>query len=233
MRHPKGILAFGLLCATAVSATPQGLPTATDGRPIARIKESIICCPREDVNLDGWASIDVGGEVVEWLWDFTEDGTPDTVSTTGEMIVPAPATSSSYSVILTVRDNDGNLSRPDTATVHVMSTAPRVSMRADTTVKVGVRVRFHPQVTWVCGEPSQYEWDFDNDGTAEYRSPTNGNTSKVYYTPGRYLAKLRVIDSYGNESGALTTIRVVETHAQAREAARESSADPDQPAGRM
>jgi hypothetical protein len=231
--HTSQLLGRALVFALISTATATAAPKPTGGRPIARIKESVICCPREDVYLDGWASIDVRGEVVEWLWDFTEDGVADTMSTTGEMIVPAPVKSSSYSVILTVRDNEGNLSAPDTATVHVMNTAPRVSMRSDTTVKVRIRVRFHPEVSWVCSEPSRYEWDFGNDGTAEYHSPSNGNTSKVYYTPGRYLARFRVVDGLGNEGGALTTIRVVDTHAQVREAARESAADSDQSADRM
>ena len=203
-----------LLSAAAVAATraadKQLLPT--DGRPIARIKESIICCPREEVHLDGWASIDVGGEVVEWLWDLNYDGRPDTTSTTGEMAIAAPSKSSSYSVVLRVRDNDGNISEADTATVHVMDVPPSVNMRADTTVKVGVRVAFRPEIRYVCAEPAHYEWDFDNDGTAEYRSRSNGNTSKVYYTPGRYQAKFRVIDTYGREGGVLTTVNVVGTH---------------------
>jgi PKD repeat protein len=209
---------FGIALSVANAQTVDdttALPT--DGRPIARIKTSIICCPREQVVLDGWASIDVGGEVVEWLWDYTEDGRPDTSANTGEMILTAPRTARTYFVALTVRDNEGNLSEPDTVTVHIMDPPPSVGIRADTTVKVGTRVKFSPTVQWVCAEPVRYEWDFDNDGKPEYHSSRNGNTSRVYDTPGIYRARFRVVDKFGKEAGALTEVTVVARHAQAHD----------------
>lgn len=223
--HSLRRLAFcGGVLATAVAsfAADDTEVSQTNGQPIARIKESIICCPKEEVYLDGWASIDVGGDVSKWRWDLNADGTPDTTVETGELIIAAPRKSSSYAVILTVVDNEGNISAPDTAMVHVMDIAPTVTMRSDTTVKVGVRVNFQPVVRWVCSEPTHFEWDFDNDGTTEYRSRSNGNTSKVYYTPGRYRARFSVVDAYGREGGILTTVHVVGTHLDADETASAS-----------
>jgi hypothetical protein len=182
----------------------------SDGRPIARIKKSIICCPREKIELDGWASIDVGGEVTSWLWDLNEDGKWDTVCSSGELIIAAPTKSRSYSVILCVQDNQGNLSDPDTAMVHVQDTPPSVSIRADTVVKVGVRVRFEPQVMAVCSPVVRYEWDLDDDGVYEYHSASDGKTSKVYYAPGKYPARFRVVDAAGHEAGAYTVVGVVD-----------------------
>ncbi|MBI4717901.1 MAG: hypothetical protein HY763_08875 [Planctomycetes bacterium] len=45
-----------------------------------------------------------------------------------------------------------------------------------------------------------YEWDFDNDGTFDYTSPTNGDTSHTYATAGVKIAALRVRDNDGNTS---------------------------------
>lgn len=214
--HPRPRLArtaqllalLTLTCLVNGSAQPPQAPS--DGRPIARIKGNVICCPREPVQLDGWASIDVGGEIVEWQWDVTEDGITDTSAATGEMVLPAPRKSSIYSVILRVKDNQGNISDPDTVLVHVMEVAPKTYMRSDTTVKVGTRVTFKPTIHWVCAEPAKFEWDFDDDGTPEHRSTTDGATTKVYYTPGKYYANFRVIDKYGREAGLRTCVTVVE-----------------------
>jgi hypothetical protein len=219
------VLAVIGMFAASVRAEQTDDTQPTDGRPIARIKGSIICCPREEVVLDGWASIDVGGEVVEWQWDYTEDGRIDTTSNTGEMVLTAPHTARTYLVTLTVKDNEGNLSEPDTVTVHVMDAPPSVSIRADTTVKVGTRVRFTPVVQWVCSEPKSYEWDFDNDGSAEYRSRNNGNTSRVYYTPGVYRARFSVVDGRGKEAGALIKVRVVDKHARSGKSGADDTRD--------
>jgi hypothetical protein len=216
------LLAVCVLPCLTAAAAPTDSVRAGSGRPIARIKDNVICCPREDVHLDGWASIDVGGEVVEWQWDFNEDGRTDTVSTTGEMVIRAPRRSQTYSVILHVKDNEGNLSEPDTVTVYVMDIGPTVSMRSDTTIKVGVRVAFRPVVHWVCGQPVRYEWDFNDDGKPEYHSGTDGNTTREYYTPGRYVARFRVVDTYNREAGATTVVTVLGRHGERVEEAADS-----------
>ena len=77
-----------------------------------------------------------------------------------------------------------------------------------------MRLSFNPKVESFCGEPVLFEWDLDDDGKWEYRSPGNASTSKVYYKPGKYYARFRVTDSAGRESGALLTVRV--THDRPR-----------------
>lgn len=180
-----------------------------DGRPIARIKESIICCPAETIVLDGWASIDLDGEVRTWHWDLNGNGTTDTVTTRGEVRFAAPQRPQLFSVFLTVKDNEGNVSLPHSVSVHVMNTAPKVRLLPDTTVKVGVRVAFAPTVTVSCGTIDLYEWDFDDDGVFEYRSRENGATSRVYHKAGTYRARFRVTDSMGIPAGGIRTITVL------------------------
>jgi len=47
------------------------------------------------------------------------------------------------------------------------------------------------------GTIALYEWDFDGDGTYDWSSPSTGNTSHVYDTPGSYVPVLRVTDDEG------------------------------------
>ncbi len=43
----------------------------------------------------------------------------------------------------------------------------------------------------------RYEWDFENDGTFDYSSPSSAATTHAYSTSGTYTAKLRVTDNQG------------------------------------
>jgi PKD repeat protein/glucose/arabinose dehydrogenase len=53
------------------------------------------------------------------------------------------------------------------------------------------------------GDSIRFEWDFDGNGTVDSVEP---NPSFTYTTPGRYTAKLTVIDSSGKTGGANTII---------------------------
>lgn len=212
---------LGVIGVSTVVAVVLGCPAANrgdtaaagDGMPLARVSESVICCPKDPVSLDGWASIDVGGEVDTWLWDLNGDGEVDTTSQAGELRIFAPRKPGSYSVVLRVRDNEGNVSSPDTAALHVMDSPPAVALGPDTTVKVGVRVPFVPRITCHCGKPVNYEWDLDDDGVYEYRSRRHGRTSRVYYRPGRFRVRFRVTDELGRQAGAIRRITVGGSHA--------------------
>ena len=222
-----GVLWLALLAALAAPA-PQ--PAPDGGIPKARLGESTICCPRDSVTLDGWASIDPGGEIVEWQWDLNGDGRPERVTEVGEITLTAPAESKTYTVYLRVKDNDQNISAPESTVVHVMASKPRVSMRADTTIRVGVRLGLRPRATSMCGTIQRYEWDFDDDGTYEFRSSDDANTSKQYFRAGKYHARLRVVDSFGHEAGGMMTITVLPMMTAAKEpssAGKSKSANPE------
>ena len=81
-------------------------------------------------------------------------------------------------------------------------------MPRDSTVRLGTRIAFSPVVKHTCGSIARYEWDFDNDGVYEYSSRVNGNTSRAFYRPGRYLAKFRVVDSFGKQGGGVVIVTV-------------------------
>jgi len=179
-----------------------------EDRPVARIKESVVCCPSDTIVLDGWASIDLGGEVVQWQWDIDGDGRIDRTSDIGEVRFAASSQPRTFGVTLCVKDNQGNLSLPDSATVCIMNSQPQVSIRPDTMLKVGTRLFLDPKVTLPCGDIVKYEWDLDDDGTWEYMSKTDGKTSKVFYKPGRYRLRFRVTDSQDRQGGAVGYVTV-------------------------
>ena len=150
-------------------AKAPGSKPASSNLPIAKIGESLVCCPNDSIMLDGWASIDIGGEVVEWLWDLNGDNKVDTITKTGELVVASPRTPSSYIIHLKVKDNQGNISSADSAIVHVMNSTPLISIGHDTTVKAGIRMHFEPAITVSCGKIIRYEWDFNEDGFSPAR----------------------------------------------------------------
>ncbi|MBD3345650.1 MAG: hypothetical protein GF401_11370 [Chitinivibrionales bacterium] len=191
-----------------VRAAPPSQGTMQNGIPIAKIGGSKICCPSDTVTLDGWASIDVGGEVVEWYWDLDGNGSVDTVADRGELTFRAPEKPQSYLVLLRVKDNGNTMSLPDSAVLHVMEDRPKVTVGPDTTVQIGTRVFFRPRVACHCGAMVSYEWDLDGDEVFEYHSAKNANTSKAYFRPGKYRTRFRVVNSYGKEAGGIQTITV-------------------------
>ncbi|MBD3418602.1 MAG: hypothetical protein GF398_00645 [Chitinivibrionales bacterium] len=198
----------GLLTALIALAALAQKPDVANTKPVARIKESVICCPAAKIVLDGWASIDPRGEIKYWQWDLGADGEIDTTTSVGELALTAPLDSKTYPVALTVVDSDENRSLPDTAMIHIMKSRPRVRLQPDDTVQIGTRIFFEPQVFSNCGIVRSYEWDLDSDGASEYRSANHGNTSKVFFRPGKYQARFRATDSYGHCAEKIRTIIV-------------------------
>src|SRR5205085_6796743 len=60
------------------------------------------------------------------------------------------------------------------------------------------------------GTIARYEWDFTNDGTFDYSSPSTATTTHDYGTAGTYTAKLRVTDNDGAIGLAVATVNVVD-----------------------
>ena len=60
------------------------------------------------------------------------------------------------------------------------------------------------------GTIARYEWDFTNDGTFDYTSPSTASTTHDYGTAGTYTAKLRVTDNNGAIGLAVVTVNVVD-----------------------
>jgi len=190
-----------------------------DAAPIARIKESLISCPADTVILDGWASIDIGGEIDVWHWNINFDPPIDTLTLSGELKIIAPQVPRIYTITLSVINMQGAHSAPDSATLVVMDSRPRVSIGKDTVIRIGTRVQFSPHIRFNCGNGVLYEWDFNNDEIFEYSSDDNPRTTRIYRKPGRYYARFRVKDCFGKESGGVRIIEVVGSSIRERETA--------------
>ena len=54
---------------------------------------------------------------------------------------------------------------------------------------------------------TNYEWDIDNDGTVDYT--TSGNISHHYESPGKYIAKLNIVNSAGCSDSITRTINII------------------------
>jgi hypothetical protein len=75
--------------------------------------------------------------------------------------------------------------------------APTATIASATPLLSTFPVDFTGSGTDTDGTIVKYEWDFENDGTFDYSSPTTANTSHTYTIPGSYTAKLRVTDNSG------------------------------------
>ena len=157
------------------------------------------------INFNGAASRDPDGSVVSYLWNFG-DGT----TASGVTAVHAYAAAGSYTVRLTVTDNDG------------------LTNSASTTAQVSDGTGLQPPVA-NAGGPYQgttaspvafdgsassdpdgrivsYDWTFGDGGTASGAKPTH-----AYGTAGTYTVTLAVTDDTGRKATATTSASIQAT----------------------
>jgi len=170
-----------------------------------------------DVSFDGSGSSDPDGTIVQYEWDWTNDGVYDETTT-------IPTTSHTYTIQgnyqarLRVTDNRGGT---DTAlTPHnivvrsTVESAPTAVLVADPTTGVApLTVNFDASGSFDDGSIVNYEWDFDGDGTFNEADNTelsfqgNNTASYTYTVNGLYNPTVRVTDNdalTGTDSEAIT-----------------------------
>ncbi len=74
---------------------------------------------------------------------------------------------------------------------------PTAAANAPTSLVTHVPTSFSGSGADDDGTIVRYEWDFENDGTFDYSSPTSASTTHAYPSNGTYVAKLRVTDNQG------------------------------------
>jgi PKD repeat protein/KaiC/GvpD/RAD55 family RecA-like ATPase len=182
-----------------LSDSSQALVTV-ENYPIARFTFS----PQnpltsEIVTFNATASYDIDGQIVSYLWDFGDGNIG-----TGEITTHAYADNGTYTVTLTITDNDG---LEDTAQgmVTVQNRQP-VAMFTEsvTTVYTGETIYFNASESYdPDGYIANYLWDF-GDGT-------NGigvTVAHEYAEDGNYTVRLTVIDDDGG-SAIATDVKTV------------------------
>jgi PKD repeat protein len=155
---------------------------------------------------------DSDGYVTRYEWDFNGDGNYD--YDTGSV----PSTSyiytggGSFTVKVRVTDNGGASVISSGLTVSVQSSTNQPPVVSDFSASPSsstapLQVTFSTTASDPDGTITQYEWDFDGNGT--YDAATSTNPVSYTYSPsGTYTAMVRVTDNQGATATASTTLSV-------------------------
>ncbi len=182
-----------------------------------------------EATLDGSASTDSDGEIVDYAWDFDGDGTFDQngpeaiVNHTYEVV-------GVYAVTLRVTDDDG---ATDTDIAIVTVGNPPLPPEAAGTAAVDsenpLLVSFDASDSFDSdGEIVRYDWDFDNDGTFELLD--GGVTTQHEYPDfGSKTAVVRVTDNDGNTDTAQIPVTLLDAPSSVTAAVTATPASGDAP----
>ncbi len=119
-----------------------------------------------------------------------------------------------YHTVFTATDNDD----------HAISRSMDISVFSSPDVVAGSNIISGPaplevfltaMVTELSGTITQYEWDFDGDGTYDAISDISPNALHVFQTAGTYTATVRVSTDLGHSNTDSVTITVTQTPPQA------------------
>jgi len=153
----------------------------------------------QTVTFNASASYDPDGEIVSYFWNFGDE-----TNDTGEIVEHAYTTAGTYTVTLTVTDNDtltdsasANITissalQPPVASFNYSPESPLVNG----TVTFDASASYDPD-----GTITIYSWNFDDGDTGTGETPTH-----VYTTGGTYTVTLTVTD---NDGLTATTTRSV------------------------
>lgn len=165
----------------------------------------------ETVAFDASASTDPDGQVVEYRWDFDDDGVIDHVSTDSDAryTYDEPGT---YVVTLIVQDDDGATdttvrqpitviapNEPPTAAFDYTPSEPEA--RTDTAFDAS-------RSTDSDGRIVEYRWDFDADGQIDAVT-TNPDVNRTFGTAGDRTVVLTVVDDDGATASTERIVPVV------------------------
>ena len=182
------------------TATANATKTITNRPPTASFTESATTVyTNEVIQFNASSSFDPDGHIVSYFWNFG-DGS----NATGVIVDHSYADNGTYTVALTVTDDDGAASR-DTATKTVLDRAPVASFTesathvfTDETIAFNASDSYDPD-----GIIVSYFWDF-GDGT----NATGVTVNHAYAHNGTYTVTLTVIDNDGmsTSTNAIKTV---------------------------
>lgn len=170
--------------------------------PVAEAGENIVATVGEPVSFDGTKSYDTDGEIGSYHWDFDDGNTAN-----GSIQTHSYSEAGTFTVSLTVTDNEGLANSQDSDQISVFVVDPPVARAGDDRlVAVGELVSFDGTAsTDRDGEIIRYEWNF-GDGN-------NGVGDRVDYAYSRsgvYTVSLTVFDNSGfRQSSGSDQLKVV------------------------
>lgn len=165
----------------------DGPEPETNEPPIAEITAS---CERLECEFSGANSSDPDGEIVAFTWDFG-DGSD---SAAGETVTHAFAEAGTYTVTLTVTDNDEAVG--SAVIEHEVHEVPAPVALIENPTCEGLDCAFDGTGSSVADEGNSivsFEWDF-GDGSD---SATGGMVTHQYDDAGSYIVTLTVTDENG------------------------------------
>ena len=155
------------------------------------------------------ASYDLDGTIVDYEWDFDDDGLYEQHGASPTAIHTFPA-SGTYPVTVRVTDNGGASDVVDVPLSVVATQAPQAVIGATPQVtRPGVPVTFDPAGSNdpdLGGAIVSYAWDFDGDGTTDQTTTTADPVVHSYTGFGQFPATVTVTDEDG--ATAVATILV-------------------------
>ena len=153
-----------------------------------------------DVTVDGSGSYDLDGTIVSYVWSFG-----DGASATGPTAAHSYAADGTYTITLTVTDNDG-LTGSDSKSITVGAAIPPVAAFSWTAHYLNVAVdgsgSYDPD-----GTIASFAWTFGDGGSA-----AGMTASHTYAAAGTYTITLTVTDNdglIGSASEAVTVVAAV------------------------
>jgi PKD repeat protein len=163
--------------------------------PVARISSQ---CVNTDCQFSGSSSSDADGSVTQWAWTLGDGG-----EASGDSIDHAYSESGTYTVTLTVEDDDG---ASDSASHTVTLSAANGPPSAEITYSCEERVcSFDGNgSTDIDGSIDSWSWDF-GDGN----SGSGSLASHEFAADGQYTVQLTVTDDRNAENSAFVSIEVL------------------------
>ena len=138
-------------------------------------------------------STDVDGTIATCLWNFGDGSTSTDLNPTHKY-----ADDGTYTVTLTVTDDDGAVSAPKVKQVVVTNVAPEAGFNLSPTAPTDLdTITFTDTSTDADGTVASWAWDFGDGATATTQSPTH-----KYADNGTYTVTLKVTDDDGDTDTA-------------------------------
>jgi PKD repeat protein len=160
-----------------------------------------------EVTFDGSASNDPDGSIVEYRWDFDNDGVVDETTPT-PTVTHTYTTPGSYTAALRVEDNDGLVSSPETRQITVSANTPPNAAFSftPTNPNAGQSVSFDASASSDAdGSIVEYRWNFGDGTTTTTPNPT---TSHTYASGGTRTVSLTTVDGSGGSRTSTQQITV-------------------------
>jgi len=155
----------------------------------------------QTVNFSGAQSTDEDGSIVSYQWSFGDGETA-----LGATVTHIYTVSGSFTVRLTVTDNDDNTNTVTSALTVNEDAAPTVKFTiSPSTVNVGISVQFNASESTDDGTIVTYSWDFGDGSTFSSSSETAAHT---YTAAGTYSVVLTLTDDVGNTASLSKPITV-------------------------